>query len=562
MQNNPKNTQKLLLTVLIILIINILGSQFYHRFDLTQDNRYTLSETSLKIVEKIDEPLYLDVYLEGDFPGEFKKLQTETQQLLQEFKARNSNVIFQFINPLADKDKSQTKSRELYAKGLTPIAITVDNKGKQEQTMVFPWAIARYKNRETKVQLLKNMLGASTADKVVSSVQHMEYAFANAINTISVQKQKKIAVILGNNELQQLEIADFLKTVKENYFIAPFTLDSVAKNAVKTCKDLKSYDLAIIAKPREKFTDEETQVLDQYIINGGKTLWLLDNVTAEMDNLNETGTTLAVPNDLNLTNLFFKYGIRMNAELIKDEQCIPIKLASGEQGSKTEYQEYFWKFSPFIYTETNHPIVKNVDGIKFEFANPIELLKNNLKKTILLRSSEFSRTVGTPLQINLSMVSEKSAKSDYFNKGNLPVAVLLEGKFSSAFKNRILPFDDASFLNDNKSDNKMIVVADGDVIKNQIDKDGNPMELGFDKWTNNVYGNKEFIINCVNYLLDDNGLINIRSKDVNIPTLDKEKVYANYTRNQFLAVGLPLIILTIFGFVFTYLRKKKYAKSI
>ena len=560
MKNNIKNIQKLLLVLLIVIIINLIGSQFYKRFDLTQDNRYSLSETSLKIIKNVDEPMYVDVYLEGDFPGEFKKLQTETQQLLQEFKARNSNIIFQFIDPLANKEKSMAKSKELFSKGLTPISITIEDKGKQEQSMVFPWAIARFKNREIKVQLLKNMLGASTADKVVSSVQHLEYAFANAINTISTQKQKKIAVILGNGELQQNEIADFLKTVKENYFIAPFTLDSVSKNAIKTAKDLKFYDLAIIAKPKEKFTDEEIQVLDQYIINGGKTIWLIDNVNAEMDNLTQSGSTMAFPNDLNLNELFFKYGIRINPELIKDEQCIPIKLATGEQGSKTEYQQFFWKFSPFIYPETENPIVKNVDGIKFEFANPIELLKNDLKKTILLQSSEYSKTIGTPTQINLSMVEEKSNKSDYFNKGNKPVAVLVEGKFTSMFNNRILAFDDKTYIPKSLIKNKMIVIADGDVIKNQLDKEGNPLELGFDKWTNNVYGNKEFIMNCVNYLLDDNGLINIRSKDVNIALLDKEKVYENYSKNQFIALGLPIIMLSVFGVFFTYLRKRKYAK--
>jgi gliding-associated putative ABC transporter substrate-binding component GldG len=560
MKNNPKNIQKLLLVILTVLIVNLIGSQFFKRFDLTQDQRYTLSKTSINIIKNVDEPLYLDIYLEGDFPGEFKKLQTETQQLLLEFKARNANIIFQFIDPLADKEKSMAKSKELFSKGLTPISITIEDKGKQEQSMVFPWAIARYKNREIKVQLLKNMLGASTADKVVSSVQHLEYAFANAINTISVQKQKKIAVILGNGELQQNEIGDFLKTVKENYFIAPFTLDSVSKNDVKTAKDLKFYDLAIIAKPQEKFTDEEVQVLDQFIISGGKTIWLIDKVNAEMDNLTQSGTTMAFPIDLNLNELFFKYGLRINPELIKDEQCIPIKLATGEQGSKTEYQQYFWKFSPFIYPETENPIVKNVDGIKFEFTNPIELLKNDLKKTILLQSSEYSKTVGTPIQVNLSMVEEKSNKSDYFNKGNKPVAVLLEGKFTSMYNNRVLAFDDKSFVSKSLINNKMIVISDGDVIKNQLDKVGNPLELGFDKWTNNVYGNKEFIMNSVNYLLDDNGLINIRSKDVNIPLLDKNKVYDNYSINQFIALGLPLIILTIFGILFTYLRRRKYSK--
>jgi gliding-associated putative ABC transporter substrate-binding component GldG len=560
MKNKSKNLQKLSLTIGFVIMINLLGSQFFHRFDLTQDKRYTLSETSLTILKNVQEPLYIDVYLEGDFPGEFKKLQTETQQLLQEFKAKNSNIIFQFTNPLDNGDKNLGKAKELAGKGLTPISITVDDKGKQSQSMVFPWAIARYNGKEIKIQLLKNMLGASTADKVVSSVQHLEYAFANAINTVSNQKQKKIAVILGNGELHQLEIADFLKTVKENYFIAPFTLDSVATNAIKTAKDLKGYDLAIIAKPQEKFTDKEKQVLDQFIVNGGKTLWLLDNVHAEMDDLKQTGTTMAFNSDLDLNDLFFKYGLRISPDLVKDEQCIPIMLESGNEGSETQKNEYFWKFSPFIYTESSHPIVKNVDGIKFEFANPIELLKNNIQKTILLRSSSFSKTVGTPVQINLNMVQEKSDKSDYLNKGNIPVAVLLEGKFASVYQNRVLPFDDNSFVNQSTKNNKMIVVSDGDVIKNQIDKEGNPLELGFDKWTKNVYGNKEFIMNCVNYLLDDNGLINIRSKEVNIPLLDKEKVYENYTQNQVIAVGLPLVLVVVFGFVFTYLRKRKYAK--
>ena len=558
--NKASKFQKLLLTIVIVLIINLAGSQFFQRFDLTNDQRYTLSQTSLDIVQKVDEPLYIDVYLDGDFPSEFKKLQTETQQLLQEFTSRNSNIIFQFINPLDSNDKNLGKAKELAGKGLTPVSVSVDNKGKQEQSMVFPWAIARLGNKEIKIQLLKNMLGASTADKVVSSVQHLEYAFANAINTVSQTREKKIAVLKGNDELQDIFMADFIKEVRNNYYIGTFTLDSVAKKPVESLLILKKYDLLIIAKPQEKFSDNEKQVLDQYIINGGKTLWLLDMVHAEMDDLNQTGTTMAFGNDLDLNELFFKYGIRILPELIKDEQCTPIKLASGALGSKTEYQQYPWKFAPFIYPESNNPIVKNLDGIKFDFCNPIELLKNNIQKTILLQSSVNSRKVGTPVQINLNMVEEKSAPAEYFNKGNIPVAVLLEGKFKSMYENRVLPFNDAAFVNSLDKNNKMIVITDGDVIKNQVDKSGIPMELGFDKWTKNVYGNKEFVMNCVNYLLDDNGLINIRSKDVNIPLLDKDKVFENYSKNQFLALGLPIIMIVLFGVIFTYLRKQKYAK--
>ena len=552
--------QQLLLTILIVIIINLLGSQFFYRLDLTNDSRYTLSKTTLEIVNKVEEPLYIDVYLEGDFPGEFKKLQTETQQLLQEFKAVNSNIIFQFINTIDVDDKNLSKAKELLGKGLTPVSVTVDNKGKQEQSMVFPWAVARFNGKEIKIQLLKNMLGASTADKVVSSVQHLEYAFADAINTVSTTKQKKIAVLKGNDELPDIFMADFIKEVRNNYFIGTFTLDSVAKKPIESLQVLKKYDLLIIVKPQEKFTDNEKQVLDQYIINGGKTFWLVDMVHAEMSDLEQNGTTLAYGNDLDINEMFFKYGIRILPDLIKDEQCTPIKLATGEPGSKTEFQQYPWKFAPFIYPESNNPIVKNLDGIKFDFCSPIELLKNDIKKTILLQSSINSRIVGTPATINLNLVEEKTNPAEYFNKGNIPVAVLLEGKFKSVYENRVLPFDDKTFKNTSTVNNKMIVVSDGDVIKNQIDKNGVPLELGFDKWTKNVFANKEFVMNCVNYLLDDNGLINIRSKDVNIALLDKEKVYENYNKNQFLAIGLPLILLLIFGFIFNYLRKKKYAK--
>jgi gliding-associated putative ABC transporter substrate-binding component GldG len=294
-------------------------------------------------------------------------------------------------------------------------------------------------------------------------------------------------------------------------------------------------------------------------MNGGKTLWLVDAVSADMDSMyNETGTILAHPRELNLTDLFFKYGIRMNPLLIKDEYATPIKIASGNQGSETQLQQYNWKFSPFIYPTSTHPIVKNMEGIKFEFSSPIELLKNDVKKTVLLSSSEYSKTIGTPAPISLSLINEETTPEEYAGKGLLPVAVMMEGKFKSAYQNRVLPFDDKTFQSVGK-ETKMIVISDGDVIKNQFDK-GMPLELGFDKWTNQLYGNKEFLLNCVNYLLDDNGLINIRSKDVDLPLLNKEEVYANYTSAQLITVGLPILILAIFGILFTYLRKKRYSR--
>jgi gliding-associated putative ABC transporter substrate-binding component GldG len=348
--------------------------------------------------------------------------------------------------------------------------------------------------------------------------------------------------------------------IRESYYIGPFTLDSVSKSPTGTLEALKKYDLAIISKPTETFSDEEKQVLDQFIMNGGKTLWLIDQVAADMDSLyNQSGATLAYPRDLNLNDMFFKYGFRINPDLVKDEYGTPIKLATGEQGSATQYQEFKWKYAPEVYPTSSHPIVKNLGGIKFDFASPIDTLKNGIKKTVLLQSSQYSKIIGTPAEINLDIVNEKTTPQEYVDKGDLPLSVLLEGSFHSAFENRVLPFKEGSFLAKGKP-TKMIVISDGDLAKNQLDKNRMPVELGYDQRTGKLYDNKDFMMNCINYLLDDTGLINIRSKDLDLPLLDKDKVSDNYSRAQFITIGLPILILLIFGLAFTYIRKRKYSK--
>jgi gliding-associated putative ABC transporter substrate-binding component GldG len=554
------NLKNLFLVIAILLIANRIGNMFFHRFDLTSDNRYTLSDTSLQIIEQVKEPLSIKIYMQGELPAEFMRLQQETKQLLEEFQAYNNNIVFTFVNPLENEDSSMDNIKELYRKGLTPINITVDDKGKQSQAMVFPWAIATYHDKEVNVPLLKNKMGASTTEKVIGSVQNLEYSIADALNKITQDKQKKIAVIKGNGELEDVFMAKFLLQIRESYNIGPFTLDSVAKNPTASLEALQKYDLAIIAKPTEIFSDSEKQVLDQFIINGGKTLWLVDQVSAEMDSLyNPSASTLAFPRDLNLNDMFFKYGFRINPDIVKDEQGSPIKLATGERGSATQYQEFNWKFAPLVYPESKHPIVKNLGGIKFDFANPIDTLKNGIKKTVLLKTSRYSKNVGTPVEVNLDIVAEETSPNHYINTGNLPLAILLEGSFHSVFENRVLSFDQKTFeANGNRS--KMIVISDGDLIKNQLDKSYQPVELGYDQRSGNLYDNKDFLLNCVNYLLDDTGLINIRSKDVDLPLLDKQKVYENYTRTQVITIGLPILILVLFGLFFTYLRKRKFGK--
>ena len=561
MKASIKNNRIQLLYIFgIVLTLHLLGSFFFYRFDLTKDKRYTLSTTSLNLLKEVKNPLSIKVYMQGDLPAEFKRLQQETKQILEEFQAYNSNIVFEFVDPMENQEESMDLIKDLYRKGLTPINITVDDKGKQSQALVFPWAIATYDNKEVSIPLLKNQMGASTTQKVIGSVQHLEYSFSDAFNKITKAKQKKVAIIKGNGELKEAFIAKFLLQVRDSYFIAPFTLDSVAKNPEGSLQALKEYDLAVIAKPSEAFSESEKQVLDQYLMNGGKTIWLVDQVVAEIDSLyNPSGASLAYPRDLNINDLFFKYGIRINPDIVKDEQGSPIQLASGEPGSATRFQQFNWKYAPLVTPISTHPIVKNLGGIKFDFANSIDTLKNSIKKTVLLQSSPYSKRVGTPTAINLSMVSEITSPADYPNTGGIPLAVLLEGSFHSAFENRIKAFEQTNFQSTSKP-TKMIVISDGDILRNQLDKNQLPVELGYDQRSGNLYDNKDFLMNSVNYLLDDSGLINIRSKDLDLPLLDKEKVYANYTYIQVLTIGLPILILGVFGLLFTYFRKRNYAR--
>ena len=561
MKASIKNNRIQLLYIFgIVLTLHLLGSFFFYRFDLTKDKRYTLSTTSLNLLKEVKNPLSIKIYMQGDLPAEFKRLQQETKQILEEFQAYNSNIVFEFVDPMENQEENMDLIKDLYRKGLTPINITVDDKGKQSQALVFPWAIATYDNKEVSIPLLKNQMGASTTQKVIGSVQHLEYSFSDAFNKITKAKQKKVAIIKGNGELKEAFIAKFLLQVRDSYFIAPFTLDSVAKNPEGSLQALKEYDLAVIAKPSEAFSESEKQVLDQYLMNGGKTIWLVDQVVAEIDSLyNPSGASLAYPRDLNINDLFFKYGIRINPDIVKDEQGSPIQLASGEPGSATRFQQFNWKYAPLVTPISKHPIVKNLGGIKFDFANSIDTLKNSIKKTVLLQSSPYSKRVGTPTAINLSMVSETTSPADYPNTGGIPLAVLLEGSFHSAFENRIKAFEQTNFQSTSKP-TKMIVISDGDILRNQLDKNQLPVELGYDQRSGNLYDNKDFLMNSVNYLLDDSGLINIRSKNLDLPLLDKEKVYANYTYIQVLTIGLPILILGVFGLLFTYFRKRNYAR--
>ncbi|EHO12558.1 gliding motility-associated ABC transporter substrate-binding protein GldG [Myroides odoratimimus] len=561
MKKFQKRDVKLLVRLLVVLvIINVISALTYTRFDFTQDQRYTLSKSTVGIVDNVQDLLIVDVFLKGNFPLEFRRLQNETKQLLEEIQSRNENIKFRFIDPNEEGANKAETLEQLYEYGLKPVTITVTDKGAQSQQLVFPWALVSQGEKVARVQLLKNMMGANTEEKVISSVQHLEYALAEAISKVTTDKNKKIAILKGNGELDDAYIADFLMTLRETYHLAPFTLESVSNEPQKTLDQLKEFDLAIIAKPTKAFSEEQVGVLDQFVMNGGKTMWLLDQVQADFDSLRSNGTMLAYNKDQSLGELLFRYGIRINPVLVKDEISTKIKLASGRQGSETVYTDFLWKFAPFVYPDIDHPIVKNIEGVKYDFTSPIDTLKNGVKKTILAKSSKYSSLVGVPGEISFNVLKEEVTPEFYEGKGNYILGVLLEGEFPSVFKNRVFPFGLDKPISESRQ-TQMIVISDGDIIRNQLDDKGMPLELGYDKWTNMLYGNKELLVNSVNYLLDDTGLINLRTKEVKIPMLDKVSVEREYTSIQMKVLVIPIALVVVFGTIFILIRKRKFNKK-
>lgn len=546
----------ILAAIVILILINFFAGLWYQRIDLTKDKRYTLSDTSRALVDQLDSPLIIDVFLEGKLPADFRLLQSQVKDFIEEYQLQSNKISVNYIDPLEDENTRERNIKELSSAGLKPYVSTSNKDGQITQNLIFPWAFASYNDKTVKISLLKRSIAQPLEVQIDNSIEVLEYAFADGFSKLIKPKTKKIAVLKGNGQLEDIFLTDFLQTLQPYYRIAPFTLDSVAKNPVRTLDNLKQFDLLISAKPTEAFSEEEKLVLDQFTINGGKSLWLTEAVNMEKDSLyNNKGSAVSTLRDLNLTDFFFKYGVRVNPTLVKDIYSAPIMLAIGE-GNDAQLQPVQWQYSPLAVSNALHPISKNLGLVKFDFASPIDTLKNPIKKTILLQSSEKSKIEGVPKVISLSSVTEPVDESLYkANSQNL--AVLLEGSFSSVYENRVLPFKLSSFSAKGKT-SQMIVISDGDLIKNSVIKN-TPQELGFDNVSGQLFANKEFLLNAVNYLLDDTGLINIRSKEIEIAYLDGSKIKNEKSKWQLINIVLPLVILVIFGLILNFMRRRKYA---
>ena len=554
-----KDIAILLAVLIIVTLINFVGSFVFKRFDLTSEKRYTLSESSRKLLKSLDDIVYIKVYLQGDFNPNFTRLKNETKELLDEFRAySNGNLEYELINPLDNPSKEETDKieKQLYDKGIMPEQIVDRSSQKISETFIWPGAIITYKGKESVWQIYKRQLGFEAEQSINNSVQEMEYGLTNAIRKTTLLKKPEVLFVEGHDELDTIRGADFMRSVAEYYNVSRVNINH-------KLYALKGADAIVIAQPDSMFDEKDKFIIDQFIMHGGKVLWLIDPVYVNRDTLTTRGYSLGFRNELNLEDMLFKYGVRLNPVLVQDLQSAQVPVNVGFKMGQPDFKPFYWNYYPLLLPSSNHPIVKNLDLIRTEYIGTLDtVFTRNVKKTILLQTSRYTKTQPTPVRILAAQVKLKPNESQY-NNSFQNVACLLEGQFESNYKNRITRriLEDSIFdFKANSKPTKMIVVSDGDIAKNEYQRGtGMIFPVGYDMYTKQQFANKTFLLNCMNYLLDDEGLLQLRSREVKLRLLDKKKTAAQVSKWKFINVGIPLIAIICFGLIQYYIRKKKYS---
>jgi len=573
--NNRKRQYliQLMSIILILILANVISSMVFTRFDLTSEKRYTLSPSTENILKNLDDIVFFKVYLEGDFPAGFKRLQRETKELLDEFRAHNKNIQYEFINPSANENTKERNDtyRLLIEQGLQPTNLQVKTKSGMDQQVIFPGAIITYRNNQVAVELLETQMNVPPEAVLNNSVQNLEFKFANAIRNISRVKKPAIAFIQGHGELDDKETFDIANTLAEDYAVSRILINgqiNALVNRVLTdsianqFRVVPKYAAIVIAKPDSVFSAKDKFIIDQYIMYGGKILWLIDPVFASMDSIQRQESTVAVQNETGLQEQLFTYGVRLNVNLVMDLVSASIPVRTGQIGNQPQISFFPWFYFPLVTPFAKHPIVKNLNTIKTQFVSSIDMIKSvHVKKTILLQTSPYSRLVPVPAMISLAITREKPDERMYHGPPQT-IAVLLEGVFPSDFRNRIPPSLSAAKeigFKEQSQPTSMIVVSDGDIIRNQFHyRDGYPLPLGYDQYTRETFGNKSFILNALNYLTDGPDLIDVRSRELTLRMLDKTKVNNNKIFWQVFNLLLPVLLVLLIGFLLIWLRKRKY----
>lgn len=543
----------------IIVILNLLASVFFFRIDLTDDKRNSISAPTKQLMRNLSQPLSITIYLDGDLNAGFVRLQKAVAELLDELDMyAGQRIDYQFINP-SEADDAQQRQQQyetLIAKGMSPTVIyEKNNDGKSVQRIVFPWAEIHYGNKTRNLCLLKNIRGNSGDDNLNISIESLEFEMTDAIRMLTQTKVQKIAFIEGHNELPEANTYDISLAWSRYFQIDRGVLGDDASV-------LDNYKAIVIAAPQNALSESDKYIIDQYIMYGGRVLWLLDGVKFDMEALSQSGISPAMPLDLNLTDMLFRYGIRINPVLLQDEQCLPVPVNVAPEGQPANFQPMPWYFAPLLLTSPAHPVSRNIAPINSTFTSGIDFVGNNqqLNGTVLLATSNATHVVQTPATIN---IAEFAPANDYFNTGYIPVAGAIEGCFESAFTHRMTPQNiaNAKPKRTESMPTRQIVIASGSIIRNDMEN-GEALPVGYDRYTQNQFGNRDFLVNALLYLTDDEGWINLRNKEFTLRMLNQNISRHKRTLVQWANTGMPIVCLVIFGIAFSLYRKRHYTRNL
>ena len=542
--------------VALIVVLNICLQRSFFRIDLTSEKRFSISENTKDLMRNLQSPILVNIYLDGDLNSGFLRLKNSLRELLDEFSVyAKDDITYAFINPSqATTEEERLKNYErLEQRGLSHTTIYErDSEGKMIQKMVFPWAEIVTQKDTFPVNLLKNIAGNSGAENLNISIENLEFELTDAIRILNSEQVQKIAFLEGHGELAEELVYDISSAFSRYFQVDRGILGSDASV-------LNDYKAIIVAKPDSTFSEQEKYIIDQYIMNGGRVLWLIDGVKMSMQQLIEQGSSPAIALDVNLNDLLFRYGVRINGALVQDVQCVQMPF-NVSASSASQYESVPWIFSPILLTSPQHPITRNLSQVKADFCSYIDFTGNNesQKASILLATSSASHIVQTPSMVDLNEMME-GFDEQYFNVSFVPVAVALEGCFQSGFQNRMLPkgIENAQPLRNQSVETKMVIVADGDIIKNEIVPTANGYQVlpvGFDRYSGMQFGNRDFILNALLYLTDDEGWINLRNRTFKLRMLNKKAVLEKKQLIKWTNLLLPIFILLILGTIYLSVR--------
>jgi len=541
--------------LVLLVLINIIASFLFLRIDLTSEKRYSLSSETKTRLLNLKDVVYVKVYLEGDLPPAYNRLRNAVKEMLDEFRVyAGDNLEYEFIDPSASPDEAERNKlyQQLAHYGIQPTNVREKGKGETTQKIIFPGALLNYQGKELALQLLKSQIQMEAEEMVNNSTEGLEYEFMNALRKINTDFRKKIAFLQGQGELNTMQLTDAARSLSDAYEV-----DTVVING--NLSALKNYKALVIARPDSAFKERDKFIIDQFIMNGGKVFWLLDQMQIDMDSLSADNTNVAVAMDLNLDDQLFRYGARVNYNLVMDNQAALIPIVTGYVGNQAQQNLFPWYFYPLVNPNSLHPIVHNLNAIKFEFASTVDTVEApGIRKTILLTTSELAKEQMAPVRVSLNILQHEPDMRAFSDK-HMPLAVLLEGSFSSNFRNRIpesIAQSPEIKFKDTGIPSRMIVVSDGNMIESYVSKKGKIFPLGYDRFTGLTYGNRNFFLNGMDYLLDESGLMTLRTKEFRIRLLDKNKSAEPWVK--WVNLLAPVGIISLFGLTGYLVRRKKY----